>query len=103
MQVGMSGNRLRFRLWQGSRSLGIVWSCNWRFLQESVAKRIFQVGHEFAQHTAVGNWRLVGLRLGELWPGHELQMADQGGIGARLRWRNSGPRGVQARISWMPQ
>jgi signal transduction histidine kinase len=24
-------------------------------------------------------------------------------IGARLRWRNSGPRGVQARISWMPQ
>lgn len=24
-------------------------------------------------------------------------------IGARLRWRNGGPRGVQARISWMPQ
>lgn len=24
-------------------------------------------------------------------------------IGARLRWRNGGPRGVQARISWTPQ
>ena len=24
-------------------------------------------------------------------------------IGARLRWRNGGPRGVQARISWIPQ
>jgi signal transduction histidine kinase len=24
-------------------------------------------------------------------------------IGARLRWRNGGPRGVQARISWMPR
>jgi len=24
-------------------------------------------------------------------------------IGARLRWRNSGPGGVQARISWVPQ